>query len=47
MEHPFSSHLARLPKSGSRIALIAGFCAILLAFSAFSFAPAAHAGGCK
>jgi len=43
MKQLFSSHMARLPKRGYRVALVAALFAVALIFSAFSFAPAAHA----
>lgn len=43
MKQHFSSHMARLPKRGYRVALVAALFAVALIFGAFSFAPAAHA----
>lgn len=39
----FSSRLAQLSKYGSRVILAMALIAVMLAFSAFSFAPSAHA----
>ena len=43
MNKVFSSWAARLPKHGLRALLVVGFLAAALVFSAFSFAPPAHA----
>ena len=43
MKQSFFSHAAHLPKWGHRIALMAALLAVVLVFSAFSFAPEMHA----
>lgn len=43
MQREFFFHLVRLPKRGYRAALVAILLGAILAFGAFSFAPAAHA----
>ena len=43
MKQSFSLRVARLPKSGYCVALVAALFGVALLFSAFSFAPSAHA----